>query len=251
MADEENYDEIEKKAVAERRARSKKSMRKWIDESINVGNRENAIKAFNRKNSRATTTTTTENMKPAKKKPVIVNKKPATKKQENFLNNPLSMNHWCPPSDLLLEPEGGDASDVDVSLAQALQEEEYRNEARVESKGESGASLKEPPRGVGPAVSNPTLSSNISLNDIYKLGAKGCDITQYCGPSRKIPARKNANKKPAATDVIDLQDSDDGSTNKKSAVREVIDLQDSDDGIKDREEEKPKSSWRKKGNDYV
>ena len=46
-------------------------------------------------------------------------------------------------------------------------------------------------------------------------------------------------------------DSDDGSTNKKSAVSEVIDLQDSDDGIKDREEEKPKSSWRKKGNDYV
>ena len=46
-------------------------------------------------------------------------------------------------------------------------------------------------------------------------------------------------------------DSDDGSTNKKSAVSEVIELQDSDDGIKDREEENPKSSWRKKGNDYV
>ena len=76
-------------------------------------------------------------------------------------------------------------------------------------------------------------------------------MTAYCGSSLRIPARKNANKKPAATDVIELQDSDDGSTNKKSAVSEVIELQDSDDGIKDREEENPKSSWRKKGNDYV
>ena len=190
--------------------------------------------------SKTTTLTDTQKRKPPQKKAAIDNKKLATKKQENFLNNPLSMKHWCPPSDLLLEPEGGDASDVDVSLAQALQEEEYRNEAqalqeeeyrneaRVESKGESGASLKEPPRGVGPAVSTATLSSDISLNDFYQLGANGCDITQYCGPSRRC-------NKP--------------STLYKIKSNDVLD--NDDELIEDREEEKPQSSWRKKGNDYV
>ena len=74
MADEENYDEIEKKAEAERRAPSKKSMRKWIDESINVGNRENAIKAFNRKNSSTTQSSSViEDRNKSKKKSKNIN----------------------------------------------------------------------------------------------------------------------------------------------------------------------------------
>ena len=134
MADEDNFDEIEKKATAE--LRSNTNMRKWIDEGIKEGNRKNAVKALNRKNSTITqSSSVVEDRKKSKKKSKNKNNndvesitssmgsstisdetKSDTSKMKSiqekstdtdFQKDPRSINHHCNYLDFLLGPEVG------------------------------------------------------------------------------------------------------------------------------------------------